>query len=90
METKGTFIKYLSKYIVGGENKAVGGVKRKVEATVDGQTGHDMNPKKFKTSVDPKQPEGGPKSATVTDPGYKQNDWNDLDNGTPMGFQPQL
>ena len=90
METKGTLIQYLSKYIVGGEDKAVGGKKRKVEATVDGLTGYDMDQKRIKTSVDPEQPDGGPKSATETDPKCNQDDWIDMDRRTPKGFQQKF
>ena len=61
METIGTFIKYLSKYIVGGENKAVGGEKRKMEMTVDELNEYDSNQKRFKASVAQEQPDGGAK-----------------------------
>ena len=83
----GTLIKYLSKYIVGGEDRAARGEKRKREMTDMELDMYDSNQKKFKDSVSLKQPDGGPNSKTETEPVCIQEDWNLSNDGSPMGIQ---
>ena len=88
VETKGTMIKYLSKYIVGGDDMVVGGRKRKVEATCAETPEMEMDQKRLKSSQDPEQTDGGPKSATRTEPeAFQMMKIKCKEGRTPLGIR---
>ena len=92
VETKGTFLKYLTKYIVGGVEIRVGGMKRKLEEQKDededGLTGLVMDSKRTRSSTYLDPSNGGPQSTTMTEPEFSNViAMNLMDEGIPMGIQ---
>ena len=70
---------------------AVGGKKRNLEAQADGLTEMNMNTKRLKSSEDPEQTDGGPKSATRTEPDASKTmivEWKE--GRTPLGIYEKV